>query len=176
MSMQTRIKKLEHATGINEPCEVCDLVDDYAKRAVTIRRELGIPVSNPQGRAPWLHTCPWCLRQVDTDIGDFTLSERVLFERRDAAGEQGRVCAPENATLDDEIDAAVERVQRKLYGPHYETGAHLLERFKAEIDRIVERRVPRFHYLCRVEGCACGYPKTEEEFRANVQAKGLALV
>jgi hypothetical protein len=164
MNIQTRVEKLEQATGINEPCEICDLIEDYVKRELKMMAELRLPIRESPRPVIMSRTCPWCLRSADSDRSLFTLSERVLFERRAAAAAQGQLCLPENATLDEEITAAFARVDRELYGPHYEACAGLRERFKAEVERVVARNKPRFHYLCRVEGCTCEYPKTEEEF------------
>lgn len=173
MSVQSRLGKLEEATGINEPCEVCETVGRFTKSAVELLNRIGIVDRTPS--AITSITCAWCLRPITVDVAEYTLSERVLFERLDAAYTNGTFCLPENKTLWDEVTAALDRSARKKYGQHYERYRELEDKCHSEINEIATRRAPLKMYLCRVAGCACEYPKTEAEWRANAKAKGLHL-
>lgn len=68
MSIQTRVEKLEQATGINEPCEVCDLIEEFVKRSLAVMTEFGIPIRESPRTAITPHTCPWCLRRGNQDL------------------------------------------------------------------------------------------------------------
>jgi hypothetical protein len=86
----------------------------------------------------------------------------------------GTLCLPENKTLYDELTAAFERVEREVYGEHYETLRETFDIFLDELAEISTRRAPRLKYICRVSGCACTYPKTLDEYNRRLKVRGIA--
>jgi hypothetical protein len=173
MSLQTRVSKLEDVSGINEPCEVCEASKRLNMRLNEMVTRLGIvlPKSPP---AKLQDVCSWCLRPVALDLGGLKVSERVIYERMSEAYEKGTICLPENSTLRAELDAAFEREGREMYGQHYDQYMIESQIFEDEVAEISRRRVPRRLYLCCVPGCACSYPKTEDEYHRNAKASGIA--
>jgi len=111
---------------------------------------------------------------VTVDLCDFNLSERVLYERMRSVYPAGTLCLPENRSLWDELTAAFDRIAREKYGEHYDQYREAQNIFHGELAETSARRAPRTIYLCRVPGCTCAYPKTEDEWRRRVEARGIA--
>jgi hypothetical protein len=42
MNVLNRVGKLEHETGINEPCEVCNTLDETASQLIALAERLGV--------------------------------------------------------------------------------------------------------------------------------------
>jgi hypothetical protein len=61
----------------------------------------------------------------------------------------------------------LEATGRRKYGGHYDTYVAMLDEFSRDLHEI--RVAPKQFYLCRVPGCQCVYPKTEEEAHANIK-------
>lgn len=171
MKAENRIRKIEEATGINEPCEVCEASNEFARRVQEFLEAHNIKRLETQPSDILTIACAWCLRPVRVSLIGFTLSERVLYERMDAVYEAGTLCEPGNATLHSELDAAFKRLSQEWYGEHAGEYEQLVEECSQKIDEIAARKAPRKIYLCRVPGCECQYPKTEEEWHRNVQRR-----
>jgi hypothetical protein len=173
----TRVEKLEAATGINEPCEMCDLTAAQNERWTETLTRLGYRF-RPVSESDILNSsCLWCERSVKINLENFNLSERVLFERSQAAHYAGTFCAPENKNLHNEVMAACERAGREKYGKLYdseEAQALLAELEQATRDlanSLFDRGITtRHHYICQIADCKCNYPKSESEYQANERA------
>jgi len=172
-NLQSRLGKLELSTGINEPCEVCEAIERSKIRFEELIKRLGI-VERKRTPALMKVECKWCLRLVELDLSFCNVSERVLWERMVSAFPAGTLCLPENKTLRDELNAAFERVAREKYGKHYDEYREIDNIYLDELAEISQRRVPRFHYVCRVKDCACSYPKDEAEYLSRTKSRGLA--
>lgn len=164
--LERRVEKIEQATGINEPCEVCDAIDRCAKRVVELQYQLGIESDK---RAPVIKhfRCAWCLRDTVLDVVEYTEEERALVDRIEEGYANGTYCA--DPSLWDELAAAFDRVDREKYGAHYDRFREIYDACNAEIEEVMTRRAPRNLYLCRVPGCSCNSPKTEAEWLRNVR-------
>jgi hypothetical protein len=163
---------MEKTLGVNQPCEVCDLTQESSRRLAEELDRLNFKLHKAQESDTRRYPCAWCGRETEIDFTGFTASERELFERLHAVYYAGTHCAPENATLLDEIRAACERAERERYGQHYDVVRNHLDEYKRNMADLTDRMygqgiTPRHHYLCRVEGCLCNYPKTEAEYEAN---------
>jgi hypothetical protein len=145
-------------------CEVCDHIEASAKAVEKLALGLGIRLQ--EATLPEMpYTCPYCLRVEYRKLGGFNLSERVLLERFHAAIEGGTLfCAPENAMLQDELQAAFDRVARAEWGEHYAALRALTNEQDRTLRSLCVGRTPRRVYLCRVRGCQCLHAKTEEEW------------
>lgn len=164
-NLQTRVGKLEQVTGINEPCEICEAVNKYTERIVALRKSLGIAL-RPVKSVRINVRCGWCCASHSCDVGEYTTTERALWERIKEADQSGTFCLPENRNLFDDLFAAIDRLAREDYGAHYNLYKELSDECNAKIQRVASRNVPRSIYLCRVPGCKCDYPKTEAEWHA----------
>lgn len=171
--IKDKLKRLERAAGVNEPCEVCEAINRHEASVVELMNRLGI-VEPKLPPAMFRTFCAWCLRPLTVDLSFFTLSERALFERMATAYPGGTLCLQENKNLWEELEAAFERTAREKYGPHYDEYRKLSEAHAEEMDWIFARRTPAMMYLCRVPGCRCLSPKTEDEWRRNVKTKRAA--
>lgn len=170
MSLQTRVNKLEQAMGIKEPCEVCEAVERSRVRFEELMSHLNI-VEPKRTPVPMHFNCAWCRRPVTVDVSDFTVSEQILYERMNTAYNDGTLCLPENKNLWDELAVAFDRVARERYGQYYDEYRKVNSIYLDELSEITRRRAPAGAYLCRVADCVCSYPKTEEEWRANVKRR-----
>lgn len=173
MRLQNRVEKLEWATGINVPCEVCEAISRSEARTLELEARLGI-IEPKVPPVPFQTNCGWCLRPVTVDLCDFNLGERVLYERMRAVYPAGTLCLPENKALWDELTAAFDRIAREKYGDHYDQYREVQNVYLNELAEISTRRAPRTIYLCRVPGCSCSHPKTEGEWHRRVQTRGIA--
>jgi hypothetical protein len=171
MNVQTRVSKLEEATGINEPCEVCEASSRLSAKITDFNRSIGFKRDKPGPGDLANKVCAWCLRSVATNYAGYSISLRVLFERCEAAFDQGAYCALENETLMEELEAACELQEREWYGTYYESVKALIDEYRAEVEEIFTRTAPRKIYLCRVPACMCDYPKTEKEWQSNVKRR-----
>jgi hypothetical protein len=174
----SRVEKLEEACGVNQPCEFCDFMEKQNRRWTETLTRYGY--QSPALKESDIRLCPcaWCGRPVKTSFANFTASERALFDRMEATGRDGTMCALENATLFDEIFAACKRADAITFGEAYQ--AQEVQELKAAMlketidltNALADRGImPRLHYICRVDGCACNYPKSESEYQANLRVR-----
>jgi hypothetical protein len=173
MRTEMRLKRIEEATGVNEPCEVCDHIEASIVQIEELALRLGVPLSEatpPEMAFP----CHYCLRVKYIKVGEFSLSERVLFERLHAAYDAGTLCTPENYRLRDEIGAACDGHSRAEWGEHFPALQSLTSEQHENLAQICAHLIPRKIYLCRVSGCGCNHSKTEEEWRTRVSKRRAA--
>jgi hypothetical protein len=166
-SITKRLEKLEGATGINDPCAVCDLQARFEARIEEFEKSIGIKSLRPRPCDLTYSPCSWCLRPRETNLSDYSISERALWEKWSAIHRDGLRCA--NAAVKAEVDAMCEATGRRKYGEHYDTYVAMLNEFTRGLHEI--RGVPKQIYLCRVPECQCVYPKTLEQAHANLQKK-----
>lgn len=170
MKAENRIRKIEEATGINEPCPVCEHIDDLEPRLLALAARLGVQLPQPFG-PKMAFPCYYCPRVKYLEVGEFSVSERVLFERLESAFTEGWLCMPENSTIREEIGMAIERISRAKWGEHHAKVEAVCDEHLEELKQICAHLIPRRIYVCRVPGCGCEYPKTEEEWHRNVQRR-----
>ncbi|MGA9997399.1 MAG: hypothetical protein WBP93_18415 [Pyrinomonadaceae bacterium] len=173
MKLENRLQRLEQETGINEPCVVCDVLNAELAPLYAFCIEKGLHRDEGEPRDLMPRVCHWCGKTLNQDVTSYTVSERALIERYEAAFFEGRYCAPENAGVHDKLLAMYETVSRRTSGDYY---GELNELERKAVDfmlKYIEENAPRpfYHYLCTVEGCACEYPKTEAEWQANTEQK-----
>jgi hypothetical protein len=173
MKAESRIRKIEEATGINEPCVVCDVLNSELAEffAWFVEKGLNKPEDTPRDLMP--RVCHWCGKTRQQDVTDYSVSERALIERHDGAWFAGRFCAAENKGLHDELLSIYDERSREQLGIYYEAGRAMtnaaIERTRAYIEE--RHPCPFYHYICTVEGCTCEYPKSEAEWHRNVQRR-----
>ncbi|MGA9996529.1 MAG: hypothetical protein WBP93_14020 [Pyrinomonadaceae bacterium] len=169
MKAENRIRKMEEATGINEPCVVCDVLNSELAEFYAWFADKSLEkLDGPRDLMP--RVCHWCGKTRPQDVTHYTVNERALIERHDAAWFAGRLtCAPECKGLHDELLAMYEKHSYIQLGVYYEEGRAMsdaaVERMLAYIEE--NAPCPFYHYICTVEGCTCEYPKSEKEFQAN---------
>lgn len=88
-------------------------------------------------------------------------SEWALFEAMDTAYTDGTLCL--HPTLISDIEAAYERVSRRDFGAHYDEYRALSDERSAIFEEVCSKRLPRWHYFCRIPYCQCDYPKSADE-------------
>lgn len=166
---ENRLQRLEQETGINEPCVVCDVLNAELAPLYAFCIEKGLHRDENEPRDIMPRVCHWCGKTSNQDVTVYTVSERALIERHEAAFFEGRYCAPENKGLHDELLEMYETVSRRQSGDHYEELYALERKAVAFMLEYIEENdpCPVYHYLCTVENCACEYPKSEAEFQAN---------
>jgi hypothetical protein len=168
VNIRGRLERAAQATGIDDPCEVRAATARMGRAVAEWRKARGISVGDGKS---FVGVCWWCLRTHNTSAERFTAADVELFARMDEAHRLGRICAPENEGLYEQVIAACERSAREVSGEMYDEYACIVEGFRAELDAVTRHTIPRFHYLCRVAGCECEYPKTEAEYMQNVSYK-----
>ncbi len=174
MALEARLRQLEKATGINEPCPVCEIMEEWGVR-IGAECEAAGGTCRDYPFVPFAEFCPYCARERVTNAGAFTEGEREVMRRYDAAFREGTVCALDKAGVDAEIAAMFERRGQEVYGAFYDRWRELREEQERAVDEVARRVAPRYHYLCRVAGCACEYPKTEYQWVENSRANGYAV-
>jgi hypothetical protein len=169
--LQNRVRKLEDATGINEPCEVCEAAKRFEAKLEDFHKSIRFKRAKPKPDELVTRACYWCLRPRVESWAGYSENLRALFERLSVAWEQGTLCAPENANLFEELKIACEVHERGLYGEHYDAVKALIDEYIDEMPKIAARTNPRKIYFCRGLDCHCNYPKTEEEWRARMKRR-----
>lgn len=156
MNLQTRLAKLESASGIFEPCAVCEVSEEFMERLRAMRKMRGLPLhAAPQDTRP--ATCVWCARPIVSDFSHVKGSERAsverLFDRSRAAYTEGRLCDPKEREGYTQLIAIGERTGLALYGEAYR---EYIRDFNAALDAATARMgQPRMLYKCQIEGCDC---------------------
>lgn len=170
MGVQSRLEKLESVLGINQPCEVCVLAGEFSKRSEEMRQALNLPTT--KAALTMQSSCQWCARPVTILAPGFTARECAIYERMLALSDAGEMCLPEYGQLEAALEEAFSRQRRECYGKHVADFEKLYADFLAKLEAVRQPPRPR---LCRVPGCACAHPKTLDEWRANVRAKGFRV-
>jgi hypothetical protein len=99
-----------------------------------------------------------------------TEDERAAYKEYFTAQTEGRLCALRAS--EDKVDFSTEEAARRIFAKCFVEYKQLCRAMVDEINAIARRVSPRFHYLCRVDGCNCRYPKTDEEWQANQKRRG----
>lgn len=161
-SMKARLARVEKALA----CESCEA---RAELVAYLRELDALRAEPPKIAGTSAIRCEWCgVRVTFTyEVGDEELAHAL--ERMDVLFWQGLICTPEYAEQRAVAfgDAARERFAR--YGEHAAEVEAALEAHGRRLDAIKQPPMP---YLCRVPGCRCAYPKTLDEWRANIRARG----
>lgn len=165
MKVISRLEKAERESGINKPCEVCELDKDNARRVHGLTVKYGHTMPEPQPHEIMESQCYWCWRTHTTSLVLMNDAERAAYLRYFAVGDAGLWCAPEHSTLKAEMSAACNNSERRFFGEHFDELKAILEDHRRDLELIAARRLPIIHYLCRVDGCECDYPKTEEDWQ-----------
>lgn len=138
MNLQNRLERLEQATGINDPCPVCDLRARFEARIKEFELSLGIKPVRPRPCDLTYSPCPCCLRQRETNLSGYSISERALWEKWKAVRRGG--LRYKNEVVKAELLAMCEAVSRRKYGEHYDTYAAMLDEFRRDLRPMLRTR------------------------------------
>jgi hypothetical protein len=146
MRLTRRVERLESASGINEPCAVCDAIHRMGDRLALIRKV------EMKSSEVYESRCAWCGRSAKylTDTSDPTFAE--LYKRWTDLMDAGKHCDPATQEMYSRLTVLFRQRGLDLYGPEYE---RVLEQFELEMREISMVQKPRFPYVCTVEGCTC---------------------
>ena len=172
MKLAAKLGKLERVAGIGGPCEACELAADFDARLGELMREWGIPPPAQGGRIR--SSCTWCARVTYFPAAGYTPGEVAAFERTDALYWRGELCLPEYDRLGKIVQATEPRMLRERFGGHADEVLRLKDKYREACDRLREMRAATA-YLCCVPGCTCEFPKTLDEWRERVEARGYAV-
>ena len=166
-SVRRRIERIEAALF----CPGCQMPPDFAAEYESLRRRAGLAlVCGEADKFPSL--CWWCGRVQRWPLNDYAPDERELIVRCAAAFDEGTLCLPEVEAAFAERDAMFRRADARLFGPLVAEMEDFHARAQAYTEGATAGKRPLIPYLCRVEGCACDFAKTREEWERNTAANG----
>ncbi len=145
MNLEGRVRKIEEAAGINDPCWMCEVCDGMAREFINYLEARGatIPEVSPADLLP--DACPACGRAAQTNVAGYDESERALFLKSKEAVRlfyQGEIGFEESDALLTEFIEIAERKDEAQMGEHYKAAMAVSQKWAREFyeqPEVIER-------------------------------------
>ncbi len=162
MNMHHRLNRLEQAAGINVPCAVCVEIDGFSE----VMKNMIAPYIDES-----VQTYPFSYRSFCAYCGRAEIKKAAALDAEGATGQtfvlaaldEGRMCAPDVATVARECLERSEAAMRKLLGDGWPEFQSRYAEHQKRLAVLRQTHATRFPYVYAVEGCACEDSKTKEE-------------
>jgi hypothetical protein len=135
MNLHGRVKKIEEATGINDPCWMCEVCDGMAREFINYLEARGAPLPQVSPADLLPNACPACGLAGQTNVAGYDESERALFLKSKEAVRlfyQGEIGFEESDALLTEFIEIAERKDEAQMGEHYKAAMAVSQKWARE--------------------------------------------